>query len=176
MIEVKCSYCDSAAVYHARHFGKSFCEPHLERYLSRKLRRNLQNHQLVRPGDRVAVQEDGSPAGAAAASLFRQAVEGWPVELVARGRHDKLLDTCTLECEAERLLRGLGEGEVRQTGYKLDKRIRPFIDFSSKALFTLGWLRGQTHRGSKDTLLRGYQGAAARLNLLRAWERMAGHR
>jgi hypothetical protein len=168
-----CSYCGSRAVYHARHFGKSFCRRHLENYLLRKLRRNLSRYELVSPGDKIALAGDGSPAGAAAAGLFRQAVERWPVELV-EGGHDKKVVPRTLECEANAIVSALARGEVHASGYARGSEIFPFRDFPAKALFTLGWLQGHKKEGVKGGPLEGFQQTASNLNLLRAWDRITG--
>lgn len=170
MSTMRCSYCGSKAVHHAQHFGKSFCKQHLENYLLRKLRRNLNKHKLVSPGDVVALKGASSAAGTAAEMLFRKAVAKWPVKIVsANEKHDKLLVPDTLECESTAIIDGLARGEIHETGYSGNKTIKPFRDFSSKELFALGWLNGQTQEGTKTAVSLG---VASQLNLLRSWDQI----
>jgi hypothetical protein len=167
---VSCSYCKSRAVHYAGHFGKFLCGSHLETYLLRKLRRNLNKHHLVSPRDVVAVEDDGSPAAAAAGILFRKAVGGWPVIVVEPGeKHDKLMVPVTLERETTAIIGGLVEGEFHRSGYAEGKQIMPFRDFTTKELFVLGWLEGRRKEGNSDWLVKG---AAPQLNLLRSWDRI----
>ena len=167
---VKCSYCKSPAVHYAGHFGKYLCKLHLETYLLRKLRRNLNKYKLISPRDVVAVKDDGSPVSAAATVIFRKAVSNWPVKIV----HDckkcsKLLVPVTLEQEATAIVEEMVEGKFHHGGYADGKRIMPFRDFTTKELFVLGWLKGCRKEGKREWAVKG---AAAQLNIVRSWDRI----
>ena len=168
--EMKCSYCNSRAVHYAQHFGKYLCKPHLERYLLRKLHRNLRKYKLVSPEDVVAFDSDESPVSAAAKLLFQKAVSKWPVKIVdIKEPHNKLLVPHTLECETTAVIDNLAAGKIHYSAYAEGNTIKPFRDFTSQELFILGWLTGCKNQGSK----KGHAlGTASQLNLLRTWDQV----
>ena len=161
---MRCSYCNSRAVFFAQHFGKGFCKKHLEIYLLKKLRRNLRGLALRE----VSFSGDDSPAGWAARDLFKKAS---PARITEGGTK---IDTSTLECETGRIIEALAAGKIPER----DEALKPFRDSGTKELFTLGWLRGREKEELKKSPT-GSLGAAAKLNLLRTWERIlevSGHR
>lgn len=167
---MRCSYCKLRAVHYAQHFGKFLCRSHLEGYLLRKLRRNLNKYRLVSPNDTVAIEDDGSPVSAAAKAVFKKAIKDWPVKVVSpQENHTRLLVPHTLESETTAIVWGLADGVAYHSGYADGKTIAPFRDFSSKELFALGWLEGCTTEGHSNWL---QLGTASQLNLLRSWNQI----
>ncbi len=177
---MKCSFCGSRAVFYAAHFGKFFCEKHLERYLLKKLKREIYRNGLVSPGDRILFISDGSPASEAELYLLSRVVRGWPVTIRAVSLNDFVdrwageeftvtVDPVTVECEVSRALYGLASGRIYPAGYRLNSVIRPFRKFSAKELAALAISRGFRFREFPAGKLTG-EGWAANLNFLRAFD------
>ena len=150
-------------MFFAQHFGKYFCKKHLSAYLLKKLGRNIRGQFL--PNDVVSFTDDDSPAAWAARGLFEKAIEKWAVSISKSG--NKKVSTNTLECEANAIIMALANGTLA----KREDIAKPFKDFGTKELFTLGWLDGHQKEGKKSGMTI-QMGTASKLNLIKIWERI----
>ncbi|MBR9680493.1 MAG: hypothetical protein GOU98_01555 [Candidatus Altiarchaeota archaeon] len=166
-----CSYCNYRASLHASHFNKSFCKPHLEKYLLRKLRRNLNHFKLINPNDELEFVDDGSPISTAEFYLLKKATKKWPI--VFRKSAKKKISSSTVEDETTKIMDGLFNKKAVTSSFVEKNTIKPFRDFVSKELFTLGYLLGNTKESKNFNITpTGFEEVGSKLNLLRAWDQI----
>lgn len=167
----KCSYCRKAASLYAQHFDKMFCKQHLERYLLRKLKRNLNHHHLIRPGDQLEFLGGDSPTAAAELHLLKNVTKEWPVEWKEGAK--KKVSGATLEREVSKITTGLFKKKIEKSAFTEKNTIKPFRDFITKELFTLGHLIGSQKDGKSDwPNPLGLSEAGSRLNLLKIFDQI----
>ncbi len=174
----RCFSCSRPAVYHAYHFGRSFCAQHFKRYLVRKLRRELYRLKAVSPGDSVAVRTDGSLPSLGAARLFADATRKWKLRIYgarAGRKIDKEIRTDFLQYHVHKILKGIADGDIKQPGAVDGNIIRPFLAFPGKALAVYALLEGVAFEEDRAPELGGafrYASVALCLNFVRAYEKL----
>jgi len=175
----RCYKCGRRAVYHARHFGKLFCDLHFKTYMVRRLRRQLYQSKTVDRGDCILIHKPKSPVASGAVQLFRDAVSAWDVTFTTdpNSQSNKELFTTFLEQEVNETLLGLGSG-VTPVGKVNELHVRPFLVFPGRELVIYGLLSGAVDAGSpvgKSENLKPlfrYSSVALNLNCLRAIQKL----
>ncbi|MBR9679700.1 MAG: hypothetical protein GOU99_01465 [Candidatus Altiarchaeota archaeon] len=131
----RCSTCGKPRVYLASYNGRAFCENHFLEFVLKKVKKNLQKHELIRPGDRVSTTDP------TLSDVLARVTKEWPIKLT-KTNPNKLAEPLSLNQEIAMAIDALAKGEVLNTGFKQGKRIFPFRNLQTQELELYSKLRG----------------------------------
>ena len=130
-----CSSCGKSAVYLASYNGRAFCKRHFLEFVLKKVKKNLQKHKLIQPGDRVSVTD------LVLADVLTKLTKEWPIEMI-KSKPNKIAEPLSLNQEVAWVIDELAEGKMVETGFKQGKQIFPFRNLQNREIELYSKLMG----------------------------------